>query len=177
MEQPARSGTADQHHIIVGKISGIYGVSGWVKIHSYTRPAENIFSYTPWLIGHAGHWETRELLQGNLHGKGLIARLDKLDDRDIASTLIGKDIAVYREQMPNLPEGEYYWFDLFGLDVINQDGINLGKVTDIRETGANDVLVVEGKNRYLIPLVIGHHVSDIDVSKRLVKVDWDPEYI
>jgi len=177
MQNPAESGSISQHRIVVGKISGIYGVAGWVKILSYTRPAENIFLYSPWLIEQEGSWQSRILLEGKLHGKGLIARLDKLDDRDVARTLIGKQIAIYREQLPELPAGEYYWSDLFGLEVINQAGISLGKVTDIRETGANDVLVVEGDQRYLIPLVIGHHVVSIDVDNRLIKVDWDPEYI
>jgi len=176
MENPIERGADSQREVIVGKISGIYGVSGWIRVHSYTRPVENIFSYSPWLIGETGSWETRELLQGRSQGKGLIARLDGLDDRDEARSLIGKDVAINREQMPELPEGEYYWCDLLGLDVINQEDMVLGKVTEIQETGANDVLIVKGERRYLIPLVIGHHVLEIDPDNRRIRVDWDPEY-
>ena len=176
MVGPADSGTGHQHRVIVGKISGIYGVQGWIKVRSYTRPLENIFSYTPWLVGRQGEWVSRKLVQGNKHGKGLIAKLDELDDREIARSYIGKDIALYRDQMPDLPEGQYYWCDLIQMDVVNRDGILLGKVVEIQETGANDVLVVEGKQRHLIPLIIDRYVHDITMDSGRIIVDWDPEY-
>ena len=174
--KPTDGGPASQAQVTVGKISGIYGVSGWVKILSHTRPITNIFSYSPWLIRRGEQQEPMELLEGREHGNGLVARLKNLDDRDIARSLIGKEIAVYRQQMPALPPGEYYWCDLLQLDVVNQAGINLGKVTEILETGANDVLVIEGERRHLVPLIMKHYITEIDLDAGRITVDWDPEY-
>jgi 16S rRNA processing protein RimM len=176
MAGPADSVSGVQRRIIVGKISGLYGVQGWVKVLSYTRPVENILSYTPWLLGRSGQWESREVIEGSTHGKGLIAKLDAVNDREVARSCIGKDIALYREQMPALPDGQYYWCDLVGMEVENRDGIRLGTVVEIRETGANDVLVVEGERRYLIPLIMDRYVLAVDVDSKHMTVDWEPEY-
>jgi len=176
MPAPADGETGSGHLVIIGKISGIYGVTGQLRIYSYTRPPENILSYSRWLVGREDAWVTMELLAGEKQDSRLIARLAGVNDRDSARPLIGRQIAVYRHQMPALAQGEYYWFDLIRLDVVNQDGKYLGKVTGIRETGANDVLVVEGSRRYLIPVVFGHYILNIDLDGGQIRVDWDPEY-
>jgi 16S rRNA processing protein RimM len=176
MPGAADSGTGGRRRVIVGKVSGIYGVRGWVKVLSDTRPEENILSYTPWLLGRDGNWETRGVLEGTRHGKGLIARLEGMTDRDTARLFVGSTIALYRDQMPALPEGQYYWCDLIGMDVVNRGGIKLGQVSEIRETGANDVLVIEGDQRHLIPLLMDRYVMDIDMPANRMTVDWEPEY-
>lgn len=160
----------------VGRISGIYGVSGWVRVVSWTRPITNIFSYSPWLIGEGEQQESRELLEGRVQGKGLVARLRGLDDRDVARSYIGKPIELYRHQMPELPAGQYYWYDLMQLEVINTRDIPLGKVTGILETGANDVLVIEGEGRHLVPLIMERYVVEVDLANGRMIVDWEPEY-
>ncbi len=174
--KPADGGSASQEQVAVGKISGIYGVTGWVRIISYTRPISNIFSYSPWLIGRGAQQESRELLEGRMQGKGLVARIKDLEDRDIARSYIGKDILLYRNQMPVLPAGEYYWCDLMQLDVVNLEGMKLGKVIEILETGANDVLVIKGERRHLVPLMLDKYVTAIDIKNGVITVDWDPEY-
>lgn len=160
----------------VGRISGIFGVSGWVKVISWTRPITNIFSYTPWLVGEGEQQESRDLLEGRVQGKGLIARLRGLEDRDVARSYIGKRIALYRHQMPELPAGQYYWCDLMELEVTNTRSILLGKITGILETGANDVLVIEGEHRHLVPLMMGRYVQAVDLAQGRMTVDWEPEY-
>lgn len=177
MFEPAESGADDRHRVVIGKVGGIYGVAGWLKILSYTRPRENIFEYRQWLLGHDSDWDQVELSDGKRQGKGLIAKLAGLDDRDEARAYLGKDIAIYREQLPALPEGKFYWCDLMGLEVINQGGVRLGQVTGVHETGANDVLIVTGEHRYLIPLVMEHYVMDIDPESKRILVDWDPGYL
>ena len=78
--------------------------------------------------------------------------------------------------MPTLTEGEYYWHDLIGLEVYNQDKVNLGKIKNIVETGANDVLVInkigENKIETLIPLVMGVYVKRVDLIDKTIFVDW-----
>jgi 16S rRNA processing protein RimM len=174
LETPA--GSEVSRRIILGKVSGIYGVAGWIKVFSYTRPKENILEYPQWMLGDGDQWQELELIEGKIQGKGIIARLRGLDDRDEARKLIGQVIAIYRNQLAELSKDEIYWCDLMGLDVQNLEGVQLGKVTDIYETGANDVLVVTGELRYLIPLVLDRFVIKIDHNKNSMIVDWDPGY-
>ena len=114
-------------------------------------------------------------MEGRTQGKSLIARLDGIDDRDSARLLKGREIAIFRDQLPDPGPGEYYWYDLIGLDVINVRGTDLGQVTEIRETGANDVLIVNGRQRCLIPLVMGEIIRDIDLENGRIVVDWVAE--
>ena len=165
----------ENKRILMGRVAGIYGVKGWIKIVSYTRPPENIFLYSPWLIKQDDIWQETGLLEGKIHGKGLIAALEGISDRDEARDLIGADIAIYRSQLQRLPPGEYYWDDLLGMQVINLQGIALGNLKEILETGANDVLVVVGQGRHLIPLIWNMYVMGIDQQKGIIEVDWEPE--
>jgi len=167
-----------QKQVILGRISGLYGVSGWFKILSYSRPRENIFSYKPWLIQQSsGTFLQQWVSAWRPQGKGLLAQFDGVDDRDKAQAFVGLEIGVAREQLPALAAGEYYWCDLLGLEVVNRARNVLGIVVEIKETGANDVLVVEGQDRYLIPLLKDSVVLQVDQQQGQMLVDWDGEYI
>src|SRR5512139_1413495 len=126
-------------YLIVGRISGLYGVRGWVKLFSHTEPRDNILSYRTWYLRRANEWQPIELAEGRLHGKGVVARLAGCDDRDVAAGLVGSDIAILREQLQQAAPGEYYWTDLIGLSVRTVDGVELGVVDHLLETGSNDV--------------------------------------
>ncbi|MEX2525128.1 MAG: ribosome maturation factor RimM [Gammaproteobacteria bacterium] len=165
-----------EKRVVVGRISGLYGVMGWVKVFSYTRPKQNILGYSPWQIATPDGWRTYRLEEGRAHGKALIARLENTDDRTQAQALLGCDIAVSRRQLPPLPPGEYYWCDLTGLEVFNRQGVCLGRVVEILETGANDVLVIEGEQRHMVPLLMEQYVREVDADAGRMIVDWDPEW-
>lgn len=162
----------------VGHISGVHGITGWVKIHSLTEPREAIFEYQPWLVG--DHLEPVQVEQGKRHGKHLIAMLEKVEDRDQAENLVNRQIAIYRDQLPQLTEKEFYWTDLVGLAVQLEDGTNLGTIRYMLATGAHDVMVVQGALRSererLIPFVPGPYVKSVDLDKGMVVVDWDPDF-
>lgn len=162
--------------IVVGRISGVYGVRGWVKVFAYTRHREDILAYSPWYLRIAGEWKPLDVEDGRIHGKGIVAKLAGYEDRDAAARLLNTEIAVTRAQLPALAEGEYYWADLIGLDVVTANGVALGRVDHLLETGANDVLVVEGERERLIPFVPGQVVLDIDLGAGVILVDWDPEF-
>jgi 16S rRNA processing protein RimM len=168
--------------VILGRISGLYGIKGWVRVHSYTEPAEALLEYPGWLLraegsGEEGGWSARTLAEGRKHGKSLVARFADAEDRDAAAALIGSDIAVPRLCMPAVGEGQYYWADLEGLEVRHSDGRVLGRVQRMLATGANDVLVVraagEAKREILIPFVPGTYVLDVDVAGGVIDVDWE----
>ena len=121
-------------------------------------------------------WNEYKVLSGRIHGKGLVARLEGVDDRDTAHSLKGFDIAVNRDQLPKTTEGEYYWVDLEGLDVRTIEGVALGKVDYLFETGANDVLVVKGDRERLVPYISDQVIKSVDLQKALIVVDWDPDF-
>ena len=170
---------AEKRKIVpLGHISGVHGVSGWLKIYSMTEPREAIFEYQPWLVG--DQLETVHVEQGKKHGKHLIAMLETVKDRDQAEGLVNRQIAVYRDQLPPLTDEEFYWTDLVGLAVQLEDGTHLGIIRNMLATGANDVMVVQGvlqgERERLIPFVLGQYVKNVDLDKRLVVVDWDPDF-
>lgn len=163
--------------IVVGNIAGVYGIKGWFKILSFTRPIENIFDYRPWLIKQNDQWQTVKLSGVKPQGKGLIAAFEGISDRTEATALVGLEIAIERKQLPEVKQGEFYWHDLISMQVINNDNETLGVVTGLLETGANDVLVVEAdKQRHLIPYVQGVYIKDIDIVRGVMQVDWQSDY-
>jgi 16S rRNA processing protein RimM len=165
-----------ERRVVVGKIAGVYGVKGWVKVRSYTEPKENILDYAPWrLEGGDTPIEVR-VLAGKAHGAGIVAQLEAMTDRDQAARLVGREISVLRECLPNLPEGEFYWMDLVGLRVVNLEGAEFGRVVQIMETGANDVLVVAGDRERLIPFALGQAVRQVDLAGGRILVDWDADF-
>lgn len=166
--------------VILGHISGIFGVQGWVKVFSDTRPRENILNYKRWLLRPEGkssaEWVTYNLKGGRKQSKSVVAGLQGIDDREQARSLIGHEIAVYRHQLPKAASDEVYWSDLIGLKVITIDGDELGRVSHLFETGANDVLVVKGDKEYLLPFTGKPVIDDIDLDNGLIRVDWDKDF-
>ncbi|MDH5423565.1 MAG: ribosome maturation factor RimM [Gammaproteobacteria bacterium] len=162
--------------LVLGKVSGVYGVKGWVKLFSDTEPREGILDYKHCFIKLKGQWQPLDVTQGRLQGKGVIAHIAGCDDRDQAMLLIGSEIAVSDDQLAELADDEYYWKDLIGLSVINQDNIDLGTVSGMMETGANDVLIVTGERERLLPFTQGHTVLEVNLDDKVIRVDWDPEF-
>ena len=162
--------------VVVARISGAYGIRGWVRVVSFTEPSENILEYGPWYIAEGAGW--RELRVGDVkrHGQGFIAKLRDVASRDQAQALSGRLIAVPRDQLPVLDEAaEYYWRDLVGLAVFDTAGQRLGQVDHLIETGAHDVLVIkQGERTRLIPF-LARYVPEVDLDAGKLLVDWqDP---
>lgn len=166
----------NQSRIVVGRTGGAHGVRGWMKIMSYTRPRQNIFSYSPWMIYVDKEWRQIKLEESQHRGDRLLVKLSEVESPEQARLYMNCDIAIKREQLPELEEGEYYWHDLIGLEVLNQDQIRLGEVSEITETGANDVLVIrkssKEKKNILIPLVMDVYVKQVDLNAKQIHVDW-----
>lgn len=165
----------DARRVSLGRVVGPHGVRGWVKVESWTRPRENILGFACWHLAGAAEERAYRVLDGRHPGKALAARLEGVDDRDAALALAGLEIRVRRDALPPAEEGEYYWWDLEGLRVETPNGVTLGVVDHLVETGANDVLVVRGERERLIPFVPGEVVIDVDLEAGRLRVDWDPE--
>ncbi len=166
--------TVDRSRVVLGKVSGIFGVRGWVKLYSYTAPKEALLNYTECFLEEAGAERAAEIEESKPHGKSLIAKFAGVDDRETAQALIGMTISVPRAALPELGEGHFYWADLEGLEVRRQSGDSLGTVSHLMATGANDVLVVTGQGQdVLIPFVMGSVILDVDLEQGWITVDWE----
>ena len=163
--------------VILGRISGPYGVKGWVRVFSYTEPREALLGYRRWLLRTAGGWMEQTVAEGRKQGKSLVARLQGTEDRDAAAKWIGSDIAVERGSLPPAGHGEFYWADLEGLQVRRRDGRILGRVAHMLATGSNDVMVVRGegesKQEILIPFVPEMYILRVDIAEGVIDVDWE----
>lgn len=163
----------------MGRITGPHGVKGWVKVFSYADPVERIFSYDPWHLTDAG---TVSVEESNVHGKRLIARLEGIEDRNQAESMVDREIWVDADQLEALDDGEFYWQQLEGLMVVNLAGDVFGRVSHLMETGANDVLVVDATagsiddRQRLIPFVEDEIVSRVNLEEHRIVVNWDPDY-
>lgn len=166
-----------QQYIVVGKVSGVFGIKGWVKVYSFTEPRENILNYSPWFLRKGSELRPVEVLEGALQGKAVVACLSGIADRDVAAGLGGYEIVIDAAMLPEPEADEYYWRDLVGLKVETEQGVSLGVVDYLLETGANDVLVVKSDERErLIPFVQGQFVKKINLEAGMMIVDWDPEF-
>ena len=159
--------------IPLGRISGLYGIRGAVKVFSYTEERDGILAHPLWYVGFARR--PYSVLSGGLQAGAVIAQLQGVDDREGARALIGQEIAVPASALPPLPQGEYYWRDLIGMQVFNRAAVLLGQVKDLLETGANDVLVVQDVEgaESLIPWTAE---VQVDSERRRIELDWEKDW-
>ena len=186
--------------LVAGRIGRAHGIQGWVRVNSYTEPLENLLSYSPWFLSanerplqtaqladflpgtRQDLRATAEVEEGRHHGRGLIVRLKDCDNRNQAERLRGLCIQIEEEQLPILDAEDFYWKDLIGLKVFNQQGRLLGEVQRLMETGANDVLVVcstedsEDQRQRMIPWLPGQVVARVDLETSALTVDWELDY-
>lgn len=168
---------SDEKFVLLGKFVGVHGVRGELKLESYTEPRLQVFRYQPWLLRSVSGEKTIAGCHGRAQGKGLVAELPGVADRDAAAALVGTEIWVARSALPAPQPGEYYWSDLEGLEVVTTEGVALGRVSHLVATGSNDVFVVkDDKRERLIPFLVGQFVTKVDLDAGRLTVDWDPEF-
>ena len=159
----------------VGRISGLFGVHGWVRIFDYCRQRGDILGYDTWLLRQGNEWNEVRVVAGRLQANTVVAQLEGCIDREAARTLIGSEISIRSDQLESPVDGEFYWRDLKGLTVLNMAGETLGVVEGLLETGANDVLVVKGESELLIPYTTVT-VDQVDLKDRHIRVHWERDY-
>lgn len=171
---------SEQRIETVGKLGSTYGIRGWLRIYSSTEEAESIFDYQPWFLKIKNQWVPTELENWRYHNNDLIVKLKGVEDREHAQTLANIEIGVDFAVFPTLEDGDYYWHDLIGCQVINLQNYEMGTVSEMMETGSNDVLVVKaqmkdafGKQERLIPFLYEQVVKRVDLNTKTILVDWD----
>lgn len=169
--------------VVLGKLGSTYGIRGWLRIFPSTESPEGIFDYQPWYIQRDGEWQQISVENWKHHNQDLIVKLQGVDDCEAASAMVNCNIVVDADRLPQLQQGEYYWKDLLGCQVVTTSGYDLGKVAVMMETGANDVLVVKanpkdafGAKQRLIPFLDGQVIKRIDLTEKRIEVDWEPSF-
>ncbi len=175
-------------YLLLGEVSAVFGVKGWVKVFSHTSPRVQITQYKEWFLqkprSSKEGWTPITVLQGRVQGKNIVAQLEGVNERSQAEALIGSKIAIKNDQLKVLPKGEFYWKELIGLTVETIKGESLGKVDWIFDTGSNDVLILkkktlegeDDKHERMIPYLMDDVIVSIDLQKSLMIVDWDFDF-
>lgn len=161
---------------MLGRITGPFGVRGWLKVISFTDPPEQVLDYPIWQAEspRAGRRELRPL-EGRRHGKGMVVRVEGIEERNAASALGGTEFWVERRELPALKKDEYYRADLVGFEVVNLQGQRLGSVDHFLDMPANAVMVVVGEREHWLPLG-ADQVFRVDLEHGRITVDWDPDF-
>ncbi|CAL4323582.1 Ribosome maturation factor RimM [Buchnera aphidicola (Eriosoma grossulariae)] len=163
------------HFIKIGKIIAPYGILGWIKIFSFTEKPEKIFNYIPWLITNQKKSKIIKPLFWKKQKKILLIKIKNINDREIAQKLNNYSILVHEEQLPKLPEHEYYWKDIINCHIINFNN-NIGIVTNIINTGSNDILIIKNNNLnqkiILIPFIMHQVIKNINLIHKVITVEW-----
>lgn len=163
--------------VVMGRVVAPYGVLGWVKVHPDTEVFDGLFDYATWWLGKEGNWRELKVESAKIHNDVLVVKLEGINDRDAALACKSQQIAIPRASLPTLDDDEFYWSDLIGLNVVNQQQVNFGQITDVFATGANDVIVAKselGQER-LIPY-IAQTIVDVNMETKTMLVDWDADF-
>ena len=162
--------------VIVGRFGRPHGIKGFVSVYSFTEPNDNILSYSDWHVFLNSQWQAIKLLSVEVHNKAIVAQIEGFPERESVARLTNVEIAIRKEQLAILASGEYYWHQLVGMKVINQQGQEFGQVVEVMPTGSNDVLVVQGEKRHLIPYLPGQFIIEINDESQTIIVDWEMDF-
>lgn len=160
----------------MGRIGAPYGVKGWFHVQPFTAQPDGLSHYPHWWLGRVEPYREREVAESRLLGAKFVARLAGIEDREEALKLQGVEIAIPRDLLPPSQPGEVYWTDLMGLAVVNLQGESLGRIVDRIETGAQDVMVVEGNGKRLLIPFVEPLVREVDLADGQVTVDWGLDF-
>lgn len=164
---------AARERVVLGRVTGVFGIKGWVKIESYTDPVESILSFRDWLLEERMARRAVAVREGRRHGRQVVAHIESFDDRDRAAELVGAEISVPRSSLPKLGAREFYRADLIGLTVRGGGGTVLGKVDHFIDAPAGPVMVVRGEQDLWLPAT-PPHLRRVDLTRGEVHVEWQP---
>jgi 16S rRNA processing protein RimM len=165
----------------MGRVAGAYGVKGWLKVLPFTERLDALAAFSTWWVGRADQWQAVKVEQARVQGRYLVAQIAECTSPEAAEAWRGAQVAVRREDLPALAEGEYYWVDLEGAEVTGAGGERLGEIAEVFSNGAHPVLRVREQGEggrsieRLIPFVPGV-VLDVSLEQRRVRVAWERDW-
>ena len=160
----------------MGRFLSPWGIKGWLQVYSFADPREGIFAYSPWFVDGA----EVKVEAHKVSGKRLVVKLAGVDTPEDARVWAQKEICIDRSQLPKPAQGEFYWHDLVGCQVINLQDDPLGIIAQVMATGANDVLEIDrgdGAGMLLIPFVKDQYVRKVDLERKVLVVDWPTDWL
>jgi len=168
--------TDTRQRVAMGYIKGVFGTKGCPKRPANTEYADSLLDYPEWQLSKDGKTLNVTLEAGKIVSGELQVKFEGIDDRDQAFALRGYTIEIPREEFAPTEEDEYYWADLVGMTVVNKDNIVLGKVTNLMETGANDVLMINGEHGQILIPFVSNHIETVDTEGKTITADWGLDY-
>jgi 16S rRNA processing protein RimM len=168
--------------VLVGYVTGAYGIQGWVRIKPYSPDADALLHAKTWWVDKPALRDV-DMLHARTQGEDVVAQLMGVADRNAAEALKGASVQVRRSHFPPLSDDEFYWIDLIGLEVQNLHGESLGVVRDLMDNGAHPILRVgvpqlqdmDNPKEWLIPFV-EQFVKTVDQAAKRITVDWELDY-
>ena len=162
--------------VIVGKLGRPQGIKGLVRVISFTEPRENILAYPNWSIQLRDTWHDIKHLNDDVTPQHVLTRIEGYTTREHVAELTNAPVAVPKNALPPLEQGDFYWHQLVGMRVLHEQGDVLGTVESLFATGSNDVLVVVGEKRRLIPYLLGDVIQEINTDSNTIIVCWDLDF-
>jgi 16S rRNA processing protein RimM len=176
----------------VARVIDAWGLKGWIKLQPFAADPKALFSSRRWhlrppahAVGVAAMPRLLHITHSKVHGDAVVAAARELSDRDAAHALRGASVYVARSSFPTAADDEYYWVDLIGAEVFNRQGVALGRVSTLIDTGPHSVLCVrrpdagpevpDTQAERLIPFVAAY-VDAVDMAARRIQVDWALDY-
>ena len=163
--------------VTLGRFGSVFGVKGWIKVHSFTEPLGNILQFhTHWLIqNNKQAWQPINIEAYKIQGQSIIAKMKGIDERETARQFTNKEIAIHREHLPKLETEQFYLHDLIGMKVYNQNNLLLGHITDFQEAGSHHIFIIKGEKEHWLPYT-DDVIKKINLDEQYIEVDWDPEF-
>jgi 16S rRNA processing protein RimM len=170
----------------VGRVVGAWGIQGGIKVKPFAADPQALFSSKRWFVEPPAVLRPGStvppllrIVSAREQGDHVVATAQELPDRNAAEAMKGARILVSRASFPTPEEGEFYWVDLIGLQVVNRAGTTLGTVSDLLETGPHCVLAVQGADAQVAPLLIPFvdaYVDRVDQAAGRIEVDWSEDF-
>lgn len=160
----------------MGRLTGAFGIQGWAKLRTFTESPDGLAAHPQWWVRGKTGWQSMALQEFKVRPAAITAKLEGIEDRTAAELLRGCDVAVTREDLGEAAEGEYFWVDLEGLEVVNRQGESLGRVDGLTRGGGADVLVVKGEGKERLIPFVPIYVDKVDREAKRITVDWEAGY-
>ncbi|MBT4183142.1 MAG: ribosome maturation factor RimM [Nitrosomonadales bacterium] len=165
-----------EDYLVMGQLVGSFGIKGWLKVKVFTEKVETLEDYKEWFISSdEKNWSKIRVENVKINQNRMMVKFEEIDDRTSADGYRKYWVGILKESLPKLDGNEFYWNDLIGCEVQNINGFLFGTVSGFIETGANDVLVVEGEKQRLIPYT-KMTVKKIELKRQQIIVDWNESF-
>ena len=156
--------------ILIAKIQAHQGLNGWLKVYSYSETKQKFSEYKYFFIQKENNTIRLDIEDISI-GKSIKVKFKNFNCREDSQEYIGKEIFINENQLDALEANQFYWNELIGLTVYLNNGKKIGIVSDIIETGSNDVLVIKGKEEILVPYVFGESVMEVAVEEKKIIIN------